>query len=59
MLELIAIKTLMHGVYNYSLWERLYTLSDKNLLIIKHVMNNYNWLEEASVTRQNHPRFQI
>jgi len=32
LLESIATKALINRIYNYSLWKRLYTLPDKNLL---------------------------
>jgi hypothetical protein len=39
------------------LWERIYTLLDINLLDIKQAMKNYIKVDEASVVRQEHPRF--
>jgi hypothetical protein len=59
LLELIITETLINGVYNYSLWEMLYTLPHKNLFSIKHAMENYIMVEEASVIRQDHPCFHL
>ena len=57
LIEPIAIKVLINGVYNYFLWKRLYALSNWNLLDIKHTMKNYIRVEEASMTRQRTPSF--
>lgn len=48
LLKPITTKALISKVYNYSLLEKLYTLSNKSLLSIKHVMKNHIWVEEAS-----------
>jgi hypothetical protein len=39
------------------LWERIYTLLDIHLLDIKQAMKNYIKVDEASVVRQEHSRF--
>jgi hypothetical protein len=57
LIEPIAIKVLINGVYNYFLWKRLYALSNWNLLDIKHTMKNYIRVEEASIIRQRTPSF--
>ena len=57
-LELIAIEVLINRVYNYYLWERLYTLPKQNLFSIKHAMGNYIKVKKASLTRQGHLYFQ-
>jgi hypothetical protein len=41
LLESIAIKALINRIYNYSVWERLYTLPDKNLLGVTKGNINY------------------
>lgn len=56
LLEPITIKALINEVNNYFLWERLYIVPDKNLLRIKHTMENHIRVEEASITRQRHQK---
>jgi len=41
LLEPIAIEALISEVYNYSSWEHMYTLSDRNFFIEKQVIKNY------------------
>lgn len=41
MLESITTRALISGVYNYLLWELLYTLHDKTLINMKQMMENY------------------
>jgi len=48
LIEPITTKALISRVYNYSLLEKLYTVSNKSLLSIKHVIKNHIWVEEAS-----------
>ena len=50
-LEFIATRVLINRVYNYYLWERLYTLLKQNLFNIKHTMENYIKVKKASPTR--------
>lgn len=57
--ETITTKALIKGVYNYSLWKMLYTLSKKTFLSIKHTIENYLRVEEDSMIRQGHPSFHI
>lgn len=59
LLEPIAIETFINKVYNYFLWEKLYTLYDKNIISIKHSMKNYISVEEVSMIKQGHPRFYV
>jgi len=40
LLELIFIEALINKIYNYSLWERLYTLPDKTLLSVEKLYQN-------------------
>lgn len=49
--EPIAIKTLISGVNNYCLWVKLYTIPNKDLLKVKHIIENHIRVEEASVTK--------
>jgi hypothetical protein len=56
-LEPITTEALTNEVYYYYLWERLYTLSDKNLLNIKQTMKKFTRVEGASITRQGYPCF--
>jgi hypothetical protein len=51
-LKTIATETLISGVYNYFLWEHLYTLHDITLINIKRVMKNHIQAEEANMTKQ-------
>jgi hypothetical protein len=39
--ESIITKALISRVYNYYLWENLYTLHDKTLINVKQVVENY------------------
>jgi hypothetical protein len=48
---------MINGIYNYSLWKYLYTLTTKNLINVKHTIENYIRVEEVSMTRQGHPHF--
>jgi hypothetical protein len=59
MLEPIATKFLISGVYNYSFWKCLCSFYDKTLLKMNQVMVNHVRVEEASVTRKGYYRFQI
>lgn len=40
LLELIFIEALINKIYNYLLWERLYTFPDKTLLNVEKVHQN-------------------
>jgi len=55
--EPIATKPLISGVYNYSFWVKLYTIIDKDLLEVKHAIENHIRVEKASVTKQGHLYF--
>jgi hypothetical protein len=51
LLESIATKALINRIYNYSLWERLYTLPDKNLLsVTKGNINDHLTFPELVTT---------
>ena len=39
--ESIITKALISRVYNYYLWENLYTLHDKTLINVKQVVENH------------------
>jgi hypothetical protein len=54
--EPIAIKAMINRIYNYSLWERLYTFSNKNILSVKHAMKSYIRVEKDSLAKQGHLR---
>jgi hypothetical protein len=54
--EPIAIKAMINRIYNYSLWERLYTFSNKNILSVKHAMKSYIRVEKNNLTKQGHLR---
>jgi len=54
--EPIAIKAMINRIYNYSLWERLYTFSNKNILSVKHTMKSYIRVEKDNLTKQGHLR---
>jgi hypothetical protein len=54
LIELIATKSLISGVYNYSLYERLYTLPCRTLLNVKQVMENHIRVDKISMTKQEH-----
>lgn len=57
MLESIATRVLISGVYNYLLQELLYTLYDKTLINMKQMMENHVQVEEANMTRWGHHHF--
>jgi hypothetical protein len=54
LIELIATKVLISGVYNYSLYERLYTLPGQTLLNVKQVMENHIRVDKISMIKQEH-----
>jgi hypothetical protein len=56
-LEPITTEALTNELYYYYLWERLYTLLDKNLINIKQTMKIFTGVEGASITRQGYPCF--
>lgn len=51
LIEPTTTKTLINGVYKYFIEKKLYTFLDKNLLSVKHVMENYIKVEKARVTK--------
>lgn len=57
LLEPMVTQAMISGVYNCSLWEKLYTILDKNLLSIKHVMEHNIMVEKASMIKQGHLHF--
>jgi hypothetical protein len=55
--EPIATEPLISGVYNYSFWVKLYTILYKDLLEVKHAIENHIMVEKARVTKQCHLYF--
>ena len=47
--EHMATKTLISGVYNYSLWKRLFALPDATFFKVKQVIENHIRVKKVRV----------
>lgn len=55
LIDLVALKALISGVKEHSLWKNLYALLDRSLLKVKQAMENHIRVEEANILRYKPP----